>query len=65
MKKILVDLVIGIYLIGVIIGMIGIVTGFLTGESEMAGVGVATVLTSSLLLIALIMTLEVTESYLE
>ena len=65
MKKIFVGLVIGLFLIGAVIGMIGVVVGFLTGESEMVGVGITTVLTSSVLLVAPPIVLDVIESYLK
>ena len=67
MKKIiiLIDLIIGFFLVVAAIGTICIVAGFLTGEPEMIGVGITTVLTSSVLLVAPPIVLDLLESYLK
>ena len=65
MKKILVGLIIGIFLIDVTIGMISMATGFLIGNFDMVGCGIAISLMSLLFPVALPMALEVTRNYLK
>ena len=65
MRKNLIDLVIEIFLIGVGIGMIIMVTGFFTSNSDMVGCGIDIYLISLVLPLALPMVLDVIENYLE
>ena len=65
MKKILIGSIIGIFLIGVMIGMTSMVIGLFTGNFDMAGCGIAVSLMSVLFLVAVPTVLEVTENYLK
>lgn len=65
MKKILIGSIIGIFLIGIVIGIIGMVTGFLTGNFDMTGCGITISLMSLLFLLALPMVLDVMGNYLK
>lgn len=64
MKKILIGLAVGIFLISVMVGMISMVIGFFTGNSEISGIGIIMTLTSLFFLTAFRMALDTLDEYL-
>ena len=65
MKKILIGSVIGIFILGIAIGMIGMVAGIFTSSFEMTAGGVVVALISLFLLFGLPMVADVIGNYLE
>lgn len=63
MKKILIGLALGIFLIGIGIGMISMVAGFFVGSFEMTSRGIVMTLLSVVLIAALPMVVDVIEEY--
>lgn len=64
MKKILIGLAVGIFLINAMIGMISMAMGFFTGNSEIFGGGIIMTLTSLFFLTAFRMALDTLDEYL-
>lgn len=63
MKKILIGLALGIFLIGIGIGMISMVAGLFVGNFEMTSRGIVMTLLSVVLIAALPMVVDVIEEY--
>lgn len=63
MKKILIGSVIGIFILGIAIGMIGMVAGVFTSSFEMTAGGIVIALMSLLFIVGLPMVADVIEEY--
>lgn len=63
MKKILIGSVIGIFILGIAIGMIGMIAGVFTGSFEMTAGGIVIALMSLLFIVGLPMVADVIEEY--